>query len=81
MAGGKGQRDAAIALKDTVGKATDDITGKTGEFHDLTADASLNGARALGDADRQQAGNMLGEQRPPDPVPTPKPTEEGRPER
>ena len=76
--GGQGPRDAAIALKDTLGKAADDITGKAGDFHDLTADASLNGARAFGDTDAQQAGdlNNLGAQ-PPDPVPTPKPAEGG----
>jgi hypothetical protein len=53
MAGGQGQRDAAIALKDTFGKAADDITGKTADFHGITADTALQGARDLGNVDSQ----------------------------
>ncbi|MBR7830258.1 hypothetical protein KDK95_28405 [Actinospica sp. MGRD01-02] len=51
MAGGQGQRDAAIALKDTFGKAADDFTGKTADFHAITADSALQGARKLATVD------------------------------
>ena len=48
---GQGQRDAAIALKDTFGKAADDISSKAADFHELTADSSLDGAHAFQDTD------------------------------
>jgi hypothetical protein len=48
---GQGQRDTAIALKDTFGKTADDITSKAADFHDITAGASLDGAHAFQDAD------------------------------
>lgn len=60
MAGGQGQRDAAIALKDTFGKAADDITGKTGAFHDITADSALQGARKFSDVDGQFGERLRG---------------------
>jgi hypothetical protein len=53
MAGAQGQRDAAIALKDTFGKAADDITSKTADFHGITADTALQGARDFSNVDNQ----------------------------
>lgn len=44
---GQGQRDAAIALKDTMGKAADDITSKAADFQGVTADAAVDGAHAM----------------------------------
>ena len=60
MAGGQGQRDAAIALKDTFGKAADDITSKTADFHELTATASVDGAHAFGDVDSRFGDTLHG---------------------
>lgn len=60
MAGGQGQRDAAIALKDTFGQAADDIAGKTGAFHDITADGALQGAREFSDVDDQFGQKLRG---------------------
>ena len=72
---GQGQRDAAIALKDTFGKAADDITSKTADFHDLTATASLDGAHAFGDVDTQFGDTFTGLDQGSETVPTPEPDE------
>jgi len=66
MPGGTGQRDAAIALKDTFGQAADDISSKAGDFHDLTADAALDGAQKFSDVDGDLGGrfNDLGHDDP-----------------
>lgn len=60
MAGGEGQRDAAIALRDTFGKAADDISGKAGDFHGVTADSALQGARGFSGVDDQFSGTFDG---------------------
>lgn len=60
MAGGQGQRDAAIALKDTFGKAADDISSKAADFHDLTATQALDGARALTSMDSDLGDRITG---------------------
>lgn len=69
MAGGQGQRNAAIALKDTFGKAADDITGKTADFHDVTADSALKDARSFSNVDGR-FGDRLREIKPSDDAPT-----------
>ena len=67
MGAGQGQRDAAIALKDTFGKAADDISSKAGDFHDLTADASLKGAHDFANTDEDLGKNLNGlDQLPPE---------------
>jgi RHS repeat-associated protein len=60
------QRDAAIALKETFSKAADDITSKTADFHDLTADTSVDGAHAMQntDSDLGTKYNGMGNDRP-----------------
>jgi RHS repeat-associated protein len=71
--GGTEQREEAIALRDTFGQVAKDVSGKAGEFHDVTADAASQGAHALADTDTEFSGklNDLGN----DPVqpPAPKP--------
>ena len=73
MAGGQGQRDAAIALKDTVGSAADDITSKAADFHEITAAASVDGAHAFGDVDTQFGDTLDGIGRDPESVANPTP--------
>ena len=75
MAGGQGQRDAAIALKDTVGSAADDITSKAADFHEITAAASVDGAHAFGDVDTQFGDTLDGIGRDPESVASPTPDE------
>ena len=75
MAGGQGQRDAAIALKDTFGKAADDITSKTAAFHDITADTSADGAHAFAEVDAQQGETLTGIGQGSESVPKPDPHE------
>ncbi|MBR7837755.1 hypothetical protein KDL01_31045, partial [Actinospica durhamensis] len=70
--GGQGPRDAALALKDTFGKAADDISGKAADFHDVTAEASLRGAHAMGETDSQYGNEFGGVGKNPDSVPDPK---------
>ena len=73
MAGGGEQRDAAIALKDTFGNAADDISSKAGDFHDITADTALDGARKLNQVDGDLGRNFdgLGDQAPVEPKANP----------
>ena len=77
MAGGQGQRDAAIALKDTFGKAADDITSKAGDFHDITADSSVDGAHAFQNTDDQISDNLGGMGKQPETVADPESPVEG----
>lgn len=70
MAGGEEQRAAAIALRDTFGKAADDISGKAADFHEITAESALQGARNLGDVD-DQFGDTFNGIKPDDTADTP----------
>jgi hypothetical protein len=60
MAGGQGQRDTAIAIKDTFGKAADDISSKAAAFHDLTAENALSSARTFASADDELGSRISG---------------------
>jgi RHS repeat-associated protein len=73
MAGGQGQRDAAIALKDTFGNVADDISSKAADFHEITAAASVDGAHAFGDVDTQFGGTFDGIGQGTESVPKPSP--------
>ena len=72
---GTEQREAAIGLRDTFGQVAKDVSGKAGDFHDLTADAASQGAHALADTDSEFGGKLNDLGNDPAKPPTPKPSD------